>query len=138
MPVKQFWLGLLLVTVLAAAAAIGLAQVAVLAPHWILSLVAIILFFLLSVGVFYLGKYTARSTNRHTFTNVILGFTIVKMFLSGGGILMYALLAEPQDKLFILPFFLIYLLYTVFEVYVLIRLAQETGGEKKNKEATTN
>jgi len=73
----------------------------------------------------YLGGYrAAMSDNKNDFTNAILGFTIGKMFLAILVIFGYSQLAQPPDKLFIIPFFAIYLIYTIFETYFMMKLGR--------------
>jgi hypothetical protein len=52
-----------------------------------------------------------------------MGITMVKLFLCGGTMVAYVVLAEPENKLFVVPFFLSYLVYTSLEVMVLVKLA---------------
>ena len=70
------------------------------------------------------GYRAAMSDNKNDFTNAVLGFTVGKMFLAILVILGYSLLAQPPDKLFIIPFFAIYLIYTIFETYFMMKLGR--------------
>lgn len=128
---KQFWLGLLTVTAITGLLVTLLHLFEKLSPYWPLSATTILLFTLFSIAAFFAGKMAAKSTNKHLFTNVIMGFTLFKMLLSGAIVIVYHLLAEPVGKLFILPFFLIYLIYTVFETFIMVKQARTTSGEPK-------
>lgn len=128
---KQFWLSLLGVTVVTGLLCALLHMAPQLSPYWLLSAITIFLFTLFSIAAFYAGKFAAKSSNKHLFTNVIMGFTLLKMMLSGAIVIVYNLLAEPEDKVFVLPFFLIYLIYTVFETIVMIKQARATSGKPK-------
>ncbi|MEL6392165.1 MAG: hypothetical protein AAFY36_00765 [Bacteroidota bacterium] len=119
-----FFRGLAITTVAAALAALGFHMVERISSHWPLSLGAILLYALLSVGMFYIGERTAKAQNKHLFTNVTIGFTLLKMMTSAGIIVIYMLIVEPEDKLFILPFFVIYFLYTAFELLFMIKVAR--------------
>ena len=79
---------------------------------------------LLSILMFYFGRAAALSDNKHTFTNVIVGFVIGKMGFCVALVIVYNKIMLPQTKFFILPFFLIYIIYTVYECYFLIRLGK--------------
>lgn len=92
-----------------------------------LTVVVILLFIGLCVGLFFLGKRTVASENKYLFTNVFMGVTMLKLFLCGGLIGAYVLLGEPENKLFVVPFFLSYLIYTGLEVMFLIKLAAQTN-----------
>lgn len=89
-----------------------------------LSWMAFGFFILLSVAMYYGGRSAAKSINKHNFTNAVIGFTIGKMMFSILIILAYLKLAEPEDRLFILPFFAIYFIYTIFETYFMTRLGK--------------
>lgn len=127
---KQFWQILVVVTLATALISAALHALPKLLPHWPLSLLAIFIFTVLSILIYFLGKRAATATNKHLFTNVVMGFTLVKMLFSGLAVVAYTLLAEPANKLFVLPFFLIYGIYTSLEVYVMVRLARQTAPVK--------
>ena len=78
----------------------------------------------LSVLMYLAGYRAAMSENKNDFTNAILGFTVAKMFLAILVLIGYTQLARPQDKLFIIPFFGIYLIYTIFETYFMMKLGR--------------
>ncbi|MEO0731295.1 MAG: hypothetical protein AAFZ52_00555 [Bacteroidota bacterium] len=85
----------------------------------------IILLAALCVGIFYLGKRTVGAENKYLFGNVFIGITVFKLFLCGGVMAAYTLLGEPQNKLFVIPFFFTYLVYTALEMTFLVKLAAE-------------
>lgn len=87
----------------------------------------ILLFISFCLVLFYLGKRTARAENKFLFTNVFMGVTMVKLFLCVGLIAAYALLGSPANKLFVIPFFLSYTIYTALEITFLMKLARETS-----------
>lgn len=91
------------------------------------TVMTIVFYILFCLGLFFLGKRTAGAENKMLFTNVFMGVTMVKMFASGGMIAAYALLATPENKLFVVPFFVSYLLYTLLEIIFLMKLARVTA-----------
>jgi hypothetical protein len=124
MPPSRFFLQLSLLSLFTAALIVASLQWPPLQEHGILSWGTMLLFMSLSVGVYYLGSRAAHSTNKHQFTNVVVGFTMLKMMLCILIILAYNQLASPTSKWFALPFLGIYLFYTIFETYVLMRLGR--------------
>lgn len=90
----------------------------------LLSWASLAAFFALSVAMFFAGRSAAHSDNKNDFTNAVLGFTVGKMFLAIVAIFGYSSLAKPTDKLFIIPFFSIYLIYTIFETYFMMKLGR--------------
>jgi hypothetical protein len=88
------------------------------------SLYAISAFFILSYLMFYLGSKAAKSKNKYTFNNIIIGNMILKMFMCVLIVLIYKNIYEVQSRAFLLPFLIIYLSYTIFETYFLTKLAK--------------
>ncbi len=93
-------------------------------PHQGFALACLALFIAISVLMYFAGAKAAHSSNKNDFTTVALGFSGGKIFLSAIAILVYVELAKPENKLFVLPFFLIYTVYTIFEVYFMMRLGR--------------
>lgn len=94
----------------------------------------IVLFLVFAVTLFLLGKRTAGAKNKMLFTNVFMGVSMLKMFLSGGIVAAYAILAEPTSKLFVVPFFTSYLLFTGLEILALVKLAGITHTTEADEE----
>jgi hypothetical protein len=130
METKTFLLQLLGVTALAIAVAFGLHQIPTLQGGEWLTGIAVVLFTLLTLLIFWRAKVAAASANRHSFTNVVMGITMLKMVFSIAIIYAYVVLAEPANKLFVLPFFGIYIIYTVFEVYAMMQLSHTKPREE--------
>lgn len=82
-------------------------------------------FILLSIVMYYFAAKATTSDNKNTFTNVSIGFMMVKMMFSILIILAYSKLMKPESKLFLIPFFLIYLLFTIFETYFMLKLGKD-------------
>lgn len=124
---KQFWIGLIGTIVLSTIIAVGIHAFERMADYWPLSAITIFIFTVLSIAAFYGGKLAAQSTNKHLFTSVIMGFTMIKMIFSGIIVLSYNALAEPAEKFFVLPFFILYIIFTAFEMVVMIKQARTTS-----------
>lgn len=124
MQAHSFFILLAGVTLLAVLALFGLHSFERLQPHTPLSWISLGLFVLLTVAMYYAGSRALRSKNKNDFTNVVMGFTMGKMFLAIAIVFGYLKLVEPTDKLFILPFFTVYLIYTVVEVYLMMKLSR--------------
>ncbi|MFT5997606.1 MAG: hypothetical protein ACI81P_000051 [Neolewinella sp.] len=94
----------------------------------------ILLFCAFCIGLFWVGSRTANAENKYLFSNVFMGVTMLKLFLCGGLIAAYFFLGEPENKLFVVPFFLSYLVYTTLEIVFLIKLAGNTAAVVKEKQ----
>ncbi len=88
------------------------------------SIYSIVCFFALSVLMFFLGTASAKSQNKYSFNNLIVGNMVLKMILSVLIILAYKETYQIESRAFLLPFLVIYLCYTIFETYFLTKLAK--------------
>jgi len=89
-----------------------------------LSWLSIGFFFSLTVLMYELGRRLAVNPNKNAFTSMVMVFVFVKMLLSIFIIVVYAKVAAPSSKLFVVPFFVVYLIYTIFETYFLMVLGR--------------
>lgn len=94
-------------------------------PFISLGWLSIVMFSGLSLIIFFLGKKTVDHTVRTRFIGVTIANMMFKMFFSIALILIYYKLKEPQSPYFILPFLIIYLIYTIFETRFLLQLADQ-------------
>lgn len=132
MTAKAFFLQLALVTLIAAATAYGINTFPQFADVQPIAWISLGIFVLLSVVMYYAGRKAAFSDNKHDFTNVSLGITISKIFIAILFILGYNQLMQPDSRFFIIPFFLMYLIYTIFETYIMMKLGRlNTQAETK-------
>lgn len=81
-------------------------------------------FVVFSIAVYIFGLVAARSPNRQAFTNATMGFIFFKMMLSVAFVFVYVKLNKPPDALFIIPFFINYLCFTIFETRFMIQLGK--------------
>lgn len=81
------------------------------------------LFVLLCLPMYYLSQRAMRSEDKLQFTNLFLIFTSTKMFAAILIVFVYHKIAAPSSKLFLVPFFAIYLIYTIFEIYFLTKIS---------------
>ncbi len=78
----------------------------------------------LCVAIFSIGKKTASSPNKNAFTGVIMSTLFFKMLVAACLILVFNKQSQPTSTLFLLPFFLTYLGYTIFETSFMIKLGK--------------
>jgi hypothetical protein len=93
-----------------------------------LSIISFVFFILFSFILFKGGQSASKSKNKQLFSQFFLLATGIKMFLSLAIVLIYFLIVKPSSQYFIIPFFFVYICYTVFEVYFLTKL----GNSKNN------
>lgn len=121
---KQFFIQLSGVVGITAIILFLVHQFPVLYAYQNLSWVSLAFFIVLTILMFIFGYRAAQSSNKNHFTNTVMGFTMGKIFLSIIIILAYNQLVKPETKLFILPFFGIYLIFTIFETYFMMKLGK--------------
>lgn len=113
---KSVFIKLLIFSVAIAAlvAIAGLLLPAVI-PFQSFTWISLLFFFLLTALSLYIGIRGLDKTG-YGFVASINGIVLLKLMLSVVLVLIYVLAARPKDPKFIIPFFLFYILFTVFEV----------------------
>lgn len=121
---KIFFTYLLITTVASLLLVIGLHQAPLFQPYAALSWISIGFFSVVSVLMYATGKSAIKSSNKFAFTNLVMVYTMAKMFLAILIIVAFGKIMQPSTKLFILPFFGVYLFYTIFETYFMMKLSK--------------
>lgn len=125
METKPFFLKLLLLTACTSAVLVALHLLVPAAQaHAGFAVAAVALFVLICVGLFYLGRNAAQSKNKLAFNNVISLSVFGKMLASIGALFIYQKTAQPANEWFVAIFLLTYVVYTVFEVWFMTKLAK--------------
>ena len=124
MKFSRFLVLMVSATILASAANVGFAQWAKTATYTTFGWGAIILLAIFSTILYFLGLKALKSTDKVRFSQVFLGGTVAKMLLSALYIMVYAKISSPESGYFLLPFFCAYLIFTVFESYIMIQLGK--------------
>lgn len=124
MSLKNFFSKLLVATVLSALVILGLGFIPALKAYSTFGWASILFFVVWSVIMFFISGKAAKNENKNIFTSAILGFTFAKLFLSAGIVYAYFRITEPESRLFLLPFFGVYLIYTIFETHFMMKLGK--------------
>jgi len=85
----------------------------------------------LSILMYYIALGAAKSKNPHTFHQMAILFIFGKMLLTVVIIIAYLQIAKPETTLFIIPFFIIYFGFSIFEYYFMIKLGKTNPDTKK-------
>lgn len=93
-------------------------------PYQDISWLSCVLFIALTLFAYFGGLWTIASSNKNLFTGFMFLFIGSKMMLSVILVISYNKFALPTSKIFILPFFLVYLFYTIFELHILTKLSK--------------
>jgi len=122
MSFREYIIGKLLLSIFVAVVLYGFTFIELLKQHSLLSIISIVFFILFSFILFRGGQNTAKSKNKQLFSQFFLVATGIKIFLSLAVVLIYFYIIKPSSQYFIIPFFFVYICYTIFEVYFLTKL----------------
>ena len=88
-----------------------------------LSCYSILFFTLFSIVIYIKARIAVSSPNKFAFNNIIILSIGAKMFISILFLLIYKKLANPVSHYFVVPFLIIYIVYTIFETYFMTKLS---------------
>ena len=92
-------------------------------PYRLFTWVSLLFFMLITLVS---GYYNSRSIKKPFFFNIFFGTLAVKFFMSIAFLIVFLVYIDPDNKkMFVIPFFLIFFIYKVFETYMLLRFARE-------------
>jgi hypothetical protein len=94
------------------------------APYKMLSMASLVFFAVFTVSIYFTAANAALSKDRNAFTRLIMLSTFVKMVLTGALIIGYHHFFKPADNYFLIPFFLIYIVFTTFETIFMSKLGK--------------
>ena len=125
MSVQLFFQYLLWVTLATAAfLAAGHYGLVPMQQHWGLSVTLIIVFVALSVALFYAGRSSVKSANKFAFNGLVSGSVFGKMVLAVTILYIYQQTTLPTNQWFVGIFLFVYIVYTVFEVWFMSKIAR--------------
>ncbi|MDO8367478.1 MAG: hypothetical protein Q7T20_11815 [Saprospiraceae bacterium] len=122
---KSFFQTLLIVSAGTAAVLAGLHYLAPQAQqHCKFAIGSVMLFALVCTGLYYAGASTARSKNKHAFTNLVSVSVFGKMVVALAALFIYQQVAVPSNQWFVGIFLWCYVVFTAFEVWFMTKLAK--------------
>ena len=121
---KKFYIQLTILSIFVALLLVLLGMSNLIGSHLFLSWISWGFFILFSVGLFYASSKSANSENKHLFGQVFLLSIFFKMLFCATILIVYMLLTKPETGHFALPFLLVYLVFTIYEVYFVTKLAK--------------
>lgn len=86
---------------------------------------ASLLFLFFNTGIFSYTSRLSAVSNPFAFNNVIAASFIIKLILSIGFLIMWNILVAPESKIHVVHYLIVYLIYTIHEVYFLTILAKK-------------
>jgi hypothetical protein len=91
-------------------------------PHFYL---IVIYFFALTI-IFYFGLISSLKGRPQQFVRFFMGATTLKLFVHIAVVVIFSLLNRPEAIHFILSFFVLYILFTIYEVRFALKLNRST------------
>ncbi len=95
-----------------------------------LSYYSIIMFSVMSIVLYILLRKSLLSADKQIFTSITLTNMLIRMLGSITLLLFYKKIKECPDNKFIISFLVIYVIFTIFETYFMVSLADQKP--KKN------
>lgn len=123
MNVQRFFMLLLLTNVVSAIILLLLMQTT-LRPYTSIGWLAMMTFSILSIIVFFLIDRVSQAKKKTLFIQIILANMMAKFACSVLIAGMYYVKMNPTDGVFILPFIIVYIVFTVFETYYMDKQAR--------------
>ncbi len=125
MTAKKFYVQLGILSLLVALAILPMHQHTLIHDYQSFSWISWSFFVLFSIGVFWACSKAAKSENGNLFGQVFLLSITFKLMICALLVIAYALFVKPISMHFILPFLLIYVAFTTYEVYFVTKLAKQ-------------
>jgi len=93
-------------------------------PYLDFFIISILFFLVYNLVLFFASKRAKSSKVKNQFIHLVLYNVFVKIILSFLIVFVYFKITEPDNKFFIVPFLICYLVYTVFETYFMSKEAR--------------
>ena len=119
---KTFLYQLLLVTLGAALILFAISFIPALHPYSDFSIYCILFFVVFCQFIFLLGKIAVSSNNVNLFNFLIMALMFFKIIFSIAFIFIYKQNTNPETGYYIIPFIIVYVIYTIFEVYFMSKI----------------
>ena len=126
MPLNTFIKNLLLSSLLAAVLLAGTHFIIDVLEHLPFVIASYLFFVCFCIFIYWMGQRSSQSRAGEYFLYIIVINVFVKLIASFMLVFIYAKYAEPDNKWFVIPFLIVYLVFTVFETYFLSKQAKQS------------
>ena len=117
----RFYSSLIAAIIASAVVSSGLSQILDIVEYMPLSYAAIALFTAISLFVYFLSERAAKMKNKNFFMQIVMINTMIKMFSSVVLVIGYHMYIKPHTTKFIVPFILIYIIFSIYETYFMMK-----------------
>lgn len=91
----------------------------------------LVFFFLVTLLTGYIG-FRGLTKSAHGFVASVNGMVVIKLFLSAAFVIVFVVVSRPEGPAFVVSFFILYVIYTVFEIREMI-LAQKGKRQQQHE-----
>lgn len=91
------------------------------AAHNILNILSLCFFLIISILYQLIANITYRSKNLYLFTRYSIAISMLKIICGAALIFYYQYKFHPSNKYYVIPFFLFYIIFTLFELFSLTK-----------------
>ena len=74
-------------------------------------------FTMLSIVIYFLTEYLEKQSDKAMLLNLVIINVMFKFLIAISVVVIYHKLKSPTDGIFVLPFIIIYVIFTIFETY---------------------
>lgn len=85
---------------------------------------SIALFAVISIIVYYMANQALKGSNKNSFLNIVVLNLFMKIIASFILVAVYIKMTSPEDKMYLIPITINYLIFTIFETYFLSKAAK--------------
>ncbi len=83
-----------------------------------------LIYLLFSLFIYFYAANTSKTDKIYSFNNIVVASFVIKLFMSGGFMLLWQKNMDPQNNYHALHYIIIYIVYTIYEVYFLTKMAK--------------
>ena len=123
---NSFWKYLGFISIITALSLVVIYQFEVFQTDILLSIVGLIFMMVTTAGLYLLSQKAIASTNKMAFIQLVMGNVLFKLVFIITIVAVYFKFVNPESKLFVLPFMIIYFIFTVFETAFIYKIANKT------------
>lgn len=102
---------------------IGIHQMEAYSTYWDISIISIVVFVIMCLGLYFISKVAVNSRNKQIFISIALGNLFFKFLVTALILGLYYKLTQPSDTNFVLPYLTIYISFTIFETVLLLKVS---------------
>lgn len=121
---SNFLTGLLISILACVAIYMGLLQIIPEHDYTDVNYYTIAMFVVISIIVYLMANKALKSNNKNSFLNIVVMNLFMKMVASFILIGIYVKMTSPEDKMYLIPLTINYLIFTIFETYFLSKAAK--------------